>query len=186
MNIAVFGSSKPHPGSPDYEEAYLLGKLLGNAGHTVWTGGYGGTMEAVSKGASQMGSHVIGVTCQEIADWRGSQANPWVQEEFCAPTLQDRIMKMINSCDAAIALPGGAGTLTEIMLTWNRLLIEADPPKPLILIGSGWEQVIGSLFSSQKDHILPADKQWLSFAENPQEAVQYLNHASKTPADSIS
>ena len=178
MKIAVFGSSKPRPGNPNYEEALLLGRLLGEAGHTVLTGGYGGTMEAVSKGASQAGSHVIGVTCKEIADWRGSTANPWVIEEYLAPTLQDRIMRMLNNCDAAIALPGGAGTLTEIMMAWNRLLIEADQPKPLILIGSGWKQVINTLFTSQEEHILPADKKWLTFAENPPEALNYLNHAS--------
>lgn len=178
MNIAVFGSSKPRPGSPNYEEAFSLGSLLGEAGHTVLTGGYGGTMEAVSKGASLAGSHVIGVTCKEIANWRGATANPWVKEELCAPTLQERIITMLNSCNAAIALPGGAGTLTEIMLAWNRLLIEADHPKPLILIGSGWKQVINALYSNQEEHILPTDKRWLSFAENPREALNYLNHTS--------
>ena len=178
MNIAVFGSSKPRPGSPDYEQAFLLGSLLGKAGHTVLSGGYGGTMEAVSKGAALAGSHVIGVTCQEIADYRGSTVNSWVKEEICAPTLQDRIITMLNTCDAAIALPGGAGTLTEIMLAWNRLLIQADRPKPLILIGSGWKQVIETFYISQGEHILSADKQWLSFVDDPRGALDCLNHAA--------
>lgn len=185
MRIAVFGSSKPQPGSPAYQEAWLLGKLLGEAGHTVLTGGYGGTMEAVSQGAAQAGSHVVGVTCQQIADWRGARANPWVKEEYCAVTLQERITKMIDFSDGAIALPGGAGTLAEIMLTWNRLLIEADPPKPLILVGSGWREVIDVFFSAQAEHILATDKQWLSFALTPREALPFLSNFSPSPGASV-
>lgn len=66
MNIAVFGGSQPKEGDPAYAEAYELGSLLAQAGHTVLTGGYIGTMEAVSRGAAEAGGHVIGVTCEEI------------------------------------------------------------------------------------------------------------------------
>jgi len=49
-----------------YQEALELGRLLGTAGFTVLTGGYVGTMEAVSRGAAESNAHVIGVTCDEI------------------------------------------------------------------------------------------------------------------------
>ena len=49
-----------------YAEALALGELLAQRGHTVLTGGYMGTMEAVSDGAAAAGGHVIGVTCDEI------------------------------------------------------------------------------------------------------------------------
>ena len=65
MNITIFGGTKPQPGDADYREAERLGSLLARAGHTVITGGYIGTMEAVSKGAAEAGGHVIGVTCRE-------------------------------------------------------------------------------------------------------------------------
>ncbi len=53
-----------------YEEARELGKFLAEHGHAVLTGGYMGTMEAVSRGACEAGGHVIGVTCEDIEEWR--------------------------------------------------------------------------------------------------------------------
>ena len=82
MNISVFGGSKPKEGETAYSEAMELGKLLAQRGHTVLTGGYIGTMEAVSRGASEAGGHVIGVTCEDIEDWRGVRPNQWVKEEI--------------------------------------------------------------------------------------------------------
>src|SRR6185295_11638657 len=104
------------------QEAYELGKLLAGAGHTVLTGGYMGTMEAVSKGANEAGGHVIGVTCAQIESWRATGPNAWVKEQRRFETLQERLNCLIDSCDAAIALPGGPGTLTEIALSWNLMI----------------------------------------------------------------
>ena len=55
MNISIFGGSQPKEGDIAYAEAQELGKLLAQRGHTVLTGGYIGTMEAVSRGASDAG-----------------------------------------------------------------------------------------------------------------------------------
>jgi uncharacterized protein (TIGR00730 family) len=114
MNITVFGGSQPMEGSAAYEEARKLGTLLAQRGHAVLTGGYMGTMEAVSHGASEAGGHVIGVTCEDIETWRARKANQWVKEERRKKSLIERLQALIEGCDAAIALPGGAGTLTEI------------------------------------------------------------------------
>jgi hypothetical protein len=102
--VTVFGGS--NPGERDYEQALQLGRLLGLAGCTVLTGGYIGTMEAVSRGAAEGGGHVVGVTCDEIEAWRPVRPNPWVQEEMRYPTLRQRLFALIENCDAAIALPG--------------------------------------------------------------------------------
>src|SRR5512147_722059 len=104
MNVTIFGGASPLPGSPPYQEACELGKLLAQAGHAVLTGGYIGTMEAVSKGASQAGGHVIGVTCDEIERWRSTRANPWVKEEWRCATLPERMIAMMDACDAAVVL----------------------------------------------------------------------------------
>jgi uncharacterized protein (TIGR00725 family) len=117
MNVTVFGGSQLKESDAAYGEAYDLGRLLALAGHTVLTGGYIGTMEAVSKGANQAGGHVVGVTSADIEAWRGIRANPWVKEERRFATLQERLNELVLACDAAIALPGGPGTLTEISLT---------------------------------------------------------------------
>jgi uncharacterized protein (TIGR00730 family) len=174
MNVTVFGGSSPKPGSPGYLEAYQLGRLLAEAGHTLLTGGYVGTMEAASRGAAEAGGHVIGVTCGEIERWRKVEANAWVQEERHFQTLQQRLDELIHACDAAIALPGGPGTLTEIGLTWNLMIVDAMPRKPLIVIGPGWKAVFEEMFRSLGEVTPPNQRELLRFAPDIQAAAAML------------
>lgn len=172
--VAVFGSSAPRPGEPLYEQAYRLGRLLGQRGLTVLTGGYIGTMEAVSKGVVEAGGRTVGVTCEEIERWRPVGPNAWVQEEWRAPTLMERLRLLVTRAEAALALPGGPGTLTEIALYWNHLLIGALSPRPLVLIGEGWRATFEAFFAAQQGHISPAARQLLRFAADEVEAVRLL------------
>ncbi len=174
MNVSVFGGSSPKPGDQAYEEAILLGRLLAQKGHTVLTGGYMGTMEAVSRGASESGGHVIGVTCEEIERWRPVGRNAWVREEWRRKTLLERLKSIIEYCDAAIALPGGPGTLTEIALTWNLMTIESLSRKPLILIGEGWLKVFEKYFSTLGAYTHDGQKDLVQFASDVQSAARML------------
>jgi uncharacterized protein (TIGR00730 family) len=177
MKITVFGGSQPKEGDASYAEACELGKLLAEAGHTVLTGGYIGTMEAVSRGANEAGGHVIGVTCANIEAWRPVKPNAWVQEERRFATLQERLNELVLACDAAIALPGGPGTLTEIALTWNLMIVHSIPVKPLILTGAGWRSVMESFYNSFEAYIPQNQRILISFATSIQEAVRLLpNH----------
>jgi hypothetical protein len=174
MNITVFGGAKPAPGDPAYLEAYQLGKLLANAGYTVLTGGYIGTMEAVSRGASEAGGHVIGVTCEEIENWRPIRANPWVREERRYATLRERLFALIDYSEAAIALPGGAGTLAEVSLVWNQLIIGSLPPRPLILVGPGWQSTFESIFSNLSAYVNERERSFLTFTPTVETAFEKL------------
>src|SRR5678816_3721819 len=122
MRVSVFGGAQPKEGEAAYTEALNLGRMLAERGHTVLTGGYIGTMEAVSRGANEAGGHVIGVTCEDIERWRPRTANQWVKEEIRKETLIERLHTLIHESDAAFALAGGAGTLTEVALMWLSLI----------------------------------------------------------------
>ncbi len=172
--IAVYGSASPKAGQPDYEAAYRLGYLLGQAGYTVMTGGYGGTMEAVSRGAVEGGSRTIGVTCAEIERYRPLGPNPWVQKVRATETLIDRLRILTTEADAAIALPGGIGTLLEISLAWNLRVIHALPPQPLILVGRGWQQTFETLLKAQGQYITEAAREALHFVPNGEAALAAL------------
>ena len=174
MNITVFGGSQPKEGDTAYTEAQTLGRLLAERGHAVLTGGYIGTMEAVSRGAAEAGGHVIGVTCADIEKWRKVGANRWVKEERRKQTLFERLQALIEGCDAAIALPGGPGTLTEISLTWNLMIIESLPPRPLILVGDGWQSVFDQVFAKLGTYTAPAHQELLRFAPDIETAVNML------------
>ncbi|MEJ5223688.1 MAG: LOG family protein [Anaerolineales bacterium] len=179
MNVTIFGGSQPREGTPDYEQARLLGNLLGQQGYTVQTGGYIGTMEAVSRGASEAGAHVIGVTCEQIEAWRPIRANAWVKEERRTQTLLERLDMLITACDAAIALPGGPGTLAEIALMWNLMIIGALPPRPLILVGRGWQSMLDQAFQTQGDYFPAGQRALIQFAPDVQTAVKLLQSQTR-------
>ncbi|MEN4013636.1 MAG: LOG family protein [Chloroflexota bacterium] len=177
MNITVFGSSKPLPGEPDYQTGLLLGRMIAEAGHAVITGGYMGAMGAVSQGAAEAGGHVIGVTCVEIERWRNNGPNPWIKEEWRCETLIERLQKLIYGCQAVIVLPGGQGTLVEISLLWNLLVIGAIPRRPVAVYGAGWRAVIDAYLKDLRPYFNPDDWQWLTFTEDIHHAFQIAtNH----------
>jgi uncharacterized protein (TIGR00725 family) len=174
--ISVFGSSNPKSGSETYQMAYELGQLLGSAGMSVLTGGYMGTMEATSRGASEAGGHVIGVTSDEIEQWRPVGPNQWIKEEWRCKTFQERLTLLVEKCDAAITLPGGIGTLLEVCLAWNKLVVDVLKPKPLILIGKEWQRVIETFYNELGDYIPLDSREYLAFAPDPNAAVELMNH----------
>lgn len=177
MKVSVFGGSQPKPNDPAYEEARQLGTLLAQHGHTVITGGYIGTMEALSRGASEAGGHVIGVTCEAIESWRPVRPNDWVKEEWRRDTLLERLQALVQECDAGIALPGGVGTLTEIALMWNMMIVESVPRKPLVLVGNGWQSTFDQFFKSFYTYMPVNQRDLTLFAENVEIAVEILNHS---------
>ena len=178
MNVSVFGGSQPKEGSEAYAAARALGEALALRGHTVLTGGYAGTMEAVSRGAAGAGGHVIGVTCEEIGRYHGLRANQWVQEERKCATLMERLRGLIEGSDAAIALPGGPGTLAEIALTWNLMIVGALARRPLILVGGGWQRVWSEYYAQLSDYSPPDQRELLAFAGTALEAVNLLGASS--------
>ncbi len=168
--IVIFGSSQPKPGDQVYNEAWKLGQLLARSGHVVMTGGYVGVMEGASRGAAEAGGHVIGVTCAEIEAWRSVHPNPWVAEVIRCQTLLERLGVLIHTSEAAIVMPGGPGTLTEASLTWNLLLTEAIPARPIILVGTGWKRIMGTLLR-EFDGFVPLEQRiWLTYADDVQDA----------------
>jgi len=174
MRISVFGGAQPQEGGAAYAEAMELGRLLAQHGHIVLTGGYIGTMEAVSRGAREAGGHVIGVTSEDIEAWRHVKANAWVMEEIRKKTLIERLHTLIHESDAALALPGGAGTLTEISLMWNLMIVESLHRRPLILIGDGWQSMFDQFLQRFDTYVPAREREILNFAKDVQTAVKML------------
>ncbi|MGQ9491548.1 MAG: LOG family protein [Anaerolineae bacterium] len=142
--IAVFGSSRREPDGPLYRQAYELGVVLARAGYTVLSGGYGGSMAAVSRGAAEAGGRVIGVTC---AIFDPLPPNPWLTEEIKAPTLIDRLSIMLNRAGGFVAVRGGIGTLSEVTLAWSLLQTRSLNGKPLVLLGTDWQPLLDAFLA---------------------------------------
>lgn len=145
--VAVFGSSQTKPGTLEWEVAESTGARLADAGLAVVTGGYGGTMEAASKGAAEAGGHTIGVIAPELFPGR-SGANRYVGELIEADTITSRIGAIVAAADGAIALPGSIGTAAELLIAWNINHIvrrNGGRPYPTVAVGAEWRQVAEAL-----------------------------------------
>jgi len=68
-----------------------------------------------------------------------------------------------------------------VAVMWSQLQTGATPPKPLILIGSGWESTFRLFFSEMQEYIAAKDREWLRFAPDVSAAVQLLQ--SMCPMD---
>lgn len=170
--ISVFGSSAPRPGDETYEVARSVGRLLAEAGFAVATGGYAGTMEAVSRGAAEAGGHVIGVGAQRIEQFRPGGLNAWVMEEVYYDTLQERVLHLVRHNDGMIVLPGGIGTLSELALAWSFLQVGEIGERPLVLLGGIWQETMAAFIRS--DFVRPPHAALLYYADDPGEAVAFV------------
>ncbi|GAB1421727.1 hypothetical protein MASR2M15_19090 [Anaerolineales bacterium] len=148
MKVSIFGSANISAEHPVYQETYQLASELGKRACTILTGGYGGVMEAASRGAAEQNGHVVGVTLNYFSNLRGGP-NRWVNEEIIYERLQDRIDHLVVHADAYIAMGGGVGTAQEIIEVWQRKRM--DPVlrlRPLILVGQIWREVMSPLQNS--------------------------------------
>lgn len=147
--VAVFGSSQTRPDEPDYSAAMRCGRLLAESGFHVATGGYGGLMEAVSRGAADAGGTVIAATAPDLFPNR-TGANQWAHIEKPQPTLPLRISELLDNSVATIALPGSIGTLTELIVAWNASFIDTltqRRPRPVIAVGAQWSNLVALIAS---------------------------------------
>ena len=144
--VTVFGCSATRAGSAEYGLAEKLGRLLAERGARVCCGGYTGIMEAVSKGASEAGGVVVGVTCREV--FAARTVNGYVTDEISEPNLTRRLLRLVQLGDAYVCLPGSTGTLAELFYTWNQMNVGDLRRKPLVLLGEEWPPLISLLQAS--------------------------------------
>lgn len=169
--MAVFGSSAILPGSAEWLDAETVGATCASAGLAVVTGGYGGVMEAASKGAAALGGRVIGVTAPALFPDREG-ANPFVTEEVAVDSLIERIGVLTELASGAVVMPGSIGTATELLVAWNLNYIRRGTDSgrlPTVAVGKGW-QALWSLLSQGLD----AAGDHVHVAETGSEAMDWL------------
>jgi len=166
--ITVFGGSRCGPESAEYQEALKLGRLLVEAGFDVCSGGYAGVMEAISRGAHDAGGQVIGVTMNQFK----SAPNSYLKKIEPSADFYQRLQILILESSGYIALRGGMGTVTEVSLVWNKLVMSVLPNRPLILLGECWPRTIDCL----REHLVvsESDLTHLQYAETAEDAVTVL------------
>lgn len=138
-HAVVFGSSAPVEGNADYEEAYNVGRLLGEMGFAVVNGGYLGVMEATARGAKKANARTIGITSKDL-DY--TEPNRWLDKVICSENIFERIRNYARLADAYIILKGSTGTLHEFMAIWDLMSLNQIKKAPIICLGSFWKDVV--------------------------------------------
>jgi uncharacterized protein (TIGR00730 family) len=138
--ICVFGSYKNF-NKKKKNEIIMLGSLLGKNGFDVISGGFGGTMEDISKGAKDAGGKTIGVTYYKWKDVSYKKPNKYIDEEIKTKDIFERIDVMMKNADAFIVLPGGTGTLLELAACLEHINKGLSEPKPIIALGNFWRPI---------------------------------------------
>ncbi|MGQ9559367.1 MAG: TIGR00725 family protein [Candidatus Oleimicrobiaceae bacterium] len=108
MKIAVLGGAACTPEASKL--AYEVGSLIAERGGVLICGGRGGVMEAACKGASDKGGLTIGILPGDLAE----EANRFVHVALPTGLGEARNVIIVKSADAAIAVNGSYGTLSEI------------------------------------------------------------------------
>jgi uncharacterized protein (TIGR00730 family) len=143
--VCVYCGSGPGTNPRFVEAAQALGKIFAeNNIRLVYGGGSVGLMGAIAKSVLDHGGAVTGI----IPDFLRARENALtrVQEMVVTPDMHERKRLMFERSDAFVALPGGVGTLEELveMLTWQQLGRHA---KPILLanIDGFWEPLLALL-----------------------------------------
>lgn len=126
--VAVYAASSSQVSSEYIDAAAELGRTLAAEDiEIVYGAGKVGLMGALADAALDAGGKVTGVIPQFMVD------NGWCSEKLTnlivTPDMHTRKEKIVSLADATIALPGGVGTLEELMeiITWKQLGLYADP-----------------------------------------------------------
>jgi uncharacterized protein (TIGR00730 family) len=140
--VCVYCGSGPGTNPRFVEAATALGKIFAENGVAlVYGGGSVGLMGAIAKSTQDHGGAVIGIIPQFLVSRENAKARG--QELIVTPDMHERKRLMFERSDAFVALPGGVGTLEELVkqLTWQQL---GRHHKPILLanIDGFWEPLL--------------------------------------------
>src|SRR5215469_4663527 len=156
-------------------EATALGKAIAEAGMgVVYGGGNIGLMGAVANAALAASGEVIGVLPEVLA---GREiAHTGLTRLESVATMHQRKARMVALSDAFLILPGGYGTLDEMLeiVTWSQLRLHAKPCVLINIIGY-WDGLLSFLDSTVRAGFLkPENRSLLLVATTAVEAVRMV------------
>jgi len=173
--ITIYASASSRISPVYFEAAKELGKLL--AEHSIICvngGGINGLMAAVTHAVLENGGNVCGVTPQFMFD-RG-WIHPAIQEVIVTPDMHSRKQTMVDKSDACIALPGGVGTLEELLeiITWKHLGLYS---KPIVILNTDgyYDPLLAMLAKADREHFfhIQSATAW-QVAISPEEALDLI------------
>ncbi|MCL1938831.1 MAG: TIGR00730 family Rossman fold protein [Candidatus Azobacteroides sp.] len=175
MTITIYAASSSRIAPVYFEAAKELGKLLAQHRITcVNGGGHSGLMACVTDAVLEQGGKVTGIIPQFMVD-RG-WCHPSLSERIITEGMHMRKQWMAEKSDACIALPGGVGTLEELLeiITWKQLGLYTNPII-ILNINHFYDNLLRMLEEIREWNFMPSGQPspW-QVAETPQEALQKI------------
>jgi uncharacterized protein (TIGR00730 family) len=169
--VSIFGSARIAPDSSYYQLTEKIARLLSDAGFSVVSGGGPGVMEAANKGAFEGKSLSIGLNIQLPHEQTANQYQDISQSfhHFFA-----RKYMFVKVAAAYVVMPGGFGTLDELLEALTLIQTGKSPRIPLILVGTEFWAGMLDWFRTQlvADNMIdPGDMNLLQVIDDPEGVV---------------
>lgn len=173
--VTFFGSARLSEDSHWYKQAQALGRLLGEHGFTVITGGGPGIMEAGNRGAYEGGGESIGLDIELPMEQR---RNAYVKKGIGFHYFFTRKVMMSASAQAYVFFPGGFGTLDEFYEILTLIQTKKMEPVPVVCVSREyWEPLndwVRTCLVEKFQAISPDDLNLYTIVDSAQEAFALL------------
>jgi uncharacterized protein (TIGR00730 family) len=172
--VSIFGSARSRPGQPYYKLTEEIGRLLSDAGFSVISGGGPGIMEAANKGAYYGKSPSVGLNIQ-LPHEQHSNAYQNISQTF--QHFFARKVMFVKFASAYVVMPGGFGTLDELMEALTLVQTGKTRKMPIILVGSSfWGGLIDWFRSTllEEKVISPEDLNLVQVIDEPETVVSAI------------
>jgi uncharacterized protein (TIGR00730 family) len=172
--VTIFGSARMPPGSPYYELTAQIARLLSDSGFSVISGGGPGIMEAANKGAFQGKSPSVGLNIQLPHE---QAANPYQDISQTFRHFFARKYMFVKFASAYVVMPGGFGTLDELMEALTLIQTGKARKIPLILVCSEfWGGMIDWFKTKlvEEKMVNPEDMDLIQLIDEPEKVVEAI------------
>lgn len=184
MNVLVCCGARGDSDS-DNSSAWELGNALAIAGYGVFHGGGYGLMQEVAEGAlagnrfQRVGTNQVqGVSLRSITDKKA----PPSPNTIACETLFQRKQFMLETCKAAVILPGGVGTLDELFeLACAKKLGHWNGPIVIINLRGFWDHLLAQLRTCIADGYYQPREELFTVVETVDEAIAALSKGQQVP-----
>jgi uncharacterized protein (TIGR00730 family) len=182
-SICVYCGSGPGNNPIYLQTAKSFGALIGKRGwRLVFGGGQHGLMGACARAVMDNGGEVIGIIPDFLLLREGKM--PDITRLIETRSMHERKQKMFDHADAFVALPGGIGTLEEIveMMTWAQL---GRHSKPIVLadIEGFWQPLCKLLEHMREEHFIRTGLEvTYQLAQTPEDVIDLLAGYTKFEA----
>lgn len=172
--VSMFGSARIAEGSPYYQLAQKTALLLSEAGFSVITGGGPGIMEAGNRGAFAGRSPSVGLNIKLPHE---QASNAYQNVSFDFNHFFTRKYMFVRFAVAYVALPGGFGTLDELMEALTLMQTGKSRQMPLILMGGSFWQGMIDWFRDRliaEKMISPEDLELIQILDSPESVIDAI------------